>query len=412
MKKFMRRKTLLAATAAVGLLVGALSSSAGARQAESAPLKGEGVGLKIIGNVAYSGGTDMEFATIKGRDYAFAGSWSSLKDGGGLHVIDITNPEKVKEVAWLKCTVSQSDIQITADNKTLLMAADSAGGPEACLMTGKTGFMTVDISNPKKPKPIGTAVIPRGSHNVTVHPKKPYVYNSDSDVGNPRGEIQIWSIKNPKKPKLVNTAMALGHSPHDISFDSKGNRAVTAGVDNIEIYDTTDVENPSLLMTFQCPGCSITHDAKFTPDDSGLVIGDEGGGGGTYPCPGGALYFYRLENEFVPVLTGIYEPNEIAVAGLQSGSQGGPGACTSHVFDFDPKGEHISISWYTAGTRYINIGDATGVTVGEHQAGGITEAGWFRPDGGVSWSSKIYKDPNYIFSNDMQRGFDVFKVTK
>jgi len=409
MKKFMRSRTLVAAAAVAGLLGSALGGTAGARQEKSAPLKGEGVGLKIIGNVDYSGGTDMEFATIKGRDYAFAASWSALKDGGGLHVIDITNPEKVKEVAWLKCTVSQSDIQISHDNKTLLMAADGAGGPESCLMTGKAGFMTVDIRNPKKPKAIGAAQIPRGSHNVTAHPTKPYVYNSDSDVGNPQGEIQIWSIKNPKKPKLVNTAQALGHSPHDISFDKKGNRAVTAGVDNIEIYDTSDVENPSLLMTFQCPGCSITHDAKFTPDDNGLVIGDEGGGGLPYPCPGGALYFYRLENDFVPVLTGIYEPNELLIAG-GADSQAGPGACTSHVFDFDEKGEHISISWYTAGTRYLNIGDGTGAALGEHAAGGITEAGWFRPDGGVSWSSKIYKNPKYVFSNDMNRGFDVFKV--
>ena len=412
MKKFMRKRTLVAAMAVAGLLVGAVGTTAGARQSKSAPLKGEGVGLKIIGNVGYSSGSDMEFATIKGRDYAFAGSFAPLKDGGGLHVIDITNPEKVKQVAHLECTVYQSDIQISHDQKTLLMAADSAGGPEACLATGKAGFMTVDIRNPKKPKAIGMAVIPRGSHNVTAHPTKPYVYNSDSDVGNPRGEIQIWSIKNPAKPELVNTVQALGHSPHDISFDKKGNRIVTAGVDNIEIYDSSDVENPSLAMTFQCPGCSITHDAKFTPDDAGLVIGDEGGGGAPYPCPGGALYFYRLEADFVPVLTGIYEPGEVAIAGLQSGSQGGPGACTSHVFDFDDKGENISISWYTAGTRYLSLGDRTGAAFGENSAGNITEAGWFRPDGGSSWSSKIYKNPNYIFSNDIQRGFDVFKVAK
>src|SRR5687768_6987303 len=112
MKKFMRRRTLVAAMAVAGLLVGALGTSAGARQAKSAPLKGEGKGLKIIGNVGYSSGSDMEFATIKGRDYAFAGSFAPLKDGGGLHVIDITNPERVKEVAWLKCPVYQNDIQI------------------------------------------------------------------------------------------------------------------------------------------------------------------------------------------------------------------------------------------------------------------------------------------------------------
>src|SRR5688572_9027137 len=207
-------RTLIASIAAVGLVAGALSVPAGAAQQNANPLKGEGVNMKIVANIPYASGSDMEFATIKGRDYAFAGSYASTKDGGGLHIIDITTPAKPKEVAWLKCAVYQSDIQISHDQKTVIMAADAAGGPDSCLMVGKKGFMTVDISNPAKPKPIGVAEIPRGSHNVTAHPNKPYIYNSDSDVGNAQGEIQIWSIKDPKKPKLVNTVQALGHSPH------------------------------------------------------------------------------------------------------------------------------------------------------------------------------------------------------
>ena len=399
-------KALIATAAVAGLIAGAVATPAGAAR-KNAPLKGEGVNMKIIANVGYSNGSDMEFATIKGRDYAFAGSYAPAKEGGGLHVIDITNPEKPKEVFWLKCSVYQSDIQISHDQKTLMMAADSAGGPDSCLMVGKAGFMTIDITNPKNPKPLGVAEIPRGSHNITAHPKKPYVYNSDSDLAK-LGEIQIWSIKDPRKPKLVNTIPTVGGSPHDISFNSKGTQAVTAGVDNVELFDTSDVENPTLQSTFQCPGCSITHDAKFTPDDAGLIIGDEGGGGLPYPCPGGALYFYRLEGGVVPVLTGIYEPNEVLIA---KDSQGGPGACTSHVFDISDDGKQVAISWYTAGTRVLDVEAMTGAAFGEHAAGGISEIGWFQPDGGVSWSSKFYKGTKYVFSNDIQRGFDVFKVT-
>ena len=400
-------KTLIASAAVAGLIAGAIATPAVAEQ-KGNPLKGEGRNMKIIANVPYASGSDMEFATIKGREYAFAGSFAPVKDGGGLHVIDVTNPAKVKQVAWLKCSVYQSDIQISHDSKTLMMAADSAGGPDACLMIGKLGFMTVDISNPAKPKPIGVAEIARGSHNVTAHPTKPYVYNSDSDVGNARGQIEIWSIKNPAKPTLVNTVMTVGHSPHDISFNSKGTQAVTAGVDNIELFDTSDPENPTIQSTFQCPGCSITHDAKFTKDDAGLIIGDEGGGGSAYPCPGGALYFYDLQGGVVPVLTGIYEPNEVAIA---RDDQGLPGACTSHVFDISDDGKQVSISWYTAGTRVLDISDATGVAVGEQSVGNLREIGWFQPVGGNSWSSKFHKGTKYVFSNDISRGFDVFQVT-
>ncbi|MEA2446513.1 MAG: hypothetical protein QOK47_150, partial [Actinomycetota bacterium] len=376
----MRKVLVAAAAAAVALSV--LAAPVGARQGHN-PLTGEGEGLKLINNIPWKGGTDMEFATIKGRDYAFAGSLASVKDGGGLHVIDITNPEAAKEVAWLKCSVYQNDIQISYDKKTVIMGVDTSAGPEGCLAVGQLGFMTVDISNPTKPKPIGFAPIPRGSHNTTAHPTKPYVYNSDSDLAN-KGEIQIWSIKNPAKPVLVNSIISVGHSPHDISFNKDGTLAVTASVSHFDIFDTSDVENPVLMYESQCPGCSITHDAKFTPDGTGIVIGDEGGGGGGYPCPGGALYFYDFSSGRVPVLTGIYEPNEFVFA---RDGQTGPQGCTSHVFDFDDKGEHISISWYSAGTRYLEIGDGVGAALGDQNAGNVRQAAWFMPVGGVTWSS-------------------------
>jgi hypothetical protein len=407
----MRRlsKTILAAATVAGLITAATGAGAapGSSKPQPAPLKGEGSGLKLIKNIPTGSGTDMEFATIKGHEYGFVASRSTAdKPTGGLYVINVDKPENAKVVGYLPCNMSQMDIQISHDKKTVIMAADGAGGPDSCLMVGVEGFMTVDISNPTKPKAIGAAPIPRGSHNTTAHPTKPYVYNSDSTVGNPQGEIQIWSIKNPAKPEHVNTVRTLGHSPHDISFNSDGTRAITAGVENIEIFDTTDPENPTLLSTFQCPGCSITHDAKFTPDDKGFVVGDEGGGGMAYPCPGGALYFYQLQQDRIPVLTGIYEPNELVVA---RDGQTTPGSCTSHVFDFDEDGSHLAISWYSAGTRYLDITNQTGVTFGG-QGAGVKEAGWFIPDGSSSWSSKIHKGP-YIYSNDINRGFDVYKIT-
>ncbi|MGH2730488.1 MAG: LVIVD repeat-containing protein [Actinomycetota bacterium] len=403
MKKLAR--TYLAVTMVAGIVVAATHAAAGPRQRPN-PLAGEGEGLKLIANIPWTSGTDMELTTIKGRDYAFADSRAPAAEGGGLHVIDITKPDKPKEVGYLPCTVSQGDIQISHDQKTVIMAADGGGGPDSCLMVGKLGFMTVDISNPRKPKAIGVAEIPRGSHNTTAHPTKPYVYNSDSDLGQ-RGEIQIWSIKNPAKPELVNTVPSLPHSPHDISFNKKGTLAVTASVSHFDIWNTEDPANPTLVWTGQCPGCSITHDAKFTPDGSHIFIGDEGGGGATYPCPGGALYAYLLEGtetQPVPVLVGAYEPDEFVA------TSEGPGGCTSHVFDISDDSKKIAISWYTAGTRYLDVSNPHGFTVGGNGAG-IVELGWFIPEGGDSWSSKFHpRNENYIYSNDILRGFDAYKI--
>ena len=395
---------LIAITSLVSLLAG--SGIAGAR-GSSAPLKGEDKGLKIVANINYQGGTDMEFLTHKGRQYAMVGSAPGVGGArtGALRVIDITNPAKPKLKATLKCSLYQADIQISHDKKTLIMGADTAGAPDSCLAVGKTGFMTVDIRNPLKPKPIGFAEIRYGSHNITAHPTKPYVYNSDSERTN--YNIEIWSIKNPAKPKKVSDFTSAPHSPHDISFNKNGTRAVTAARTHFDILDTSDPEKPKLLFAGQCPGCTLTHDAKFTPDGKNIVLGDEANGGSTMACPGGALYFYEIlgtEAQPVAVLKGVYEPGEFVAAHGTT-----LGACTSHVFDFSPDGKKISISWYSAGTRYLDISNMTGATVGEN-GNGVKELGWFKPEGGITWSSKMHKGP-YIYSNDEIRGFDVFKIT-
>lgn len=401
------KRRWLAVTAIAALAVTAFGGPGASGKPSHNPLKGKGEGLKLIANIPWKGGTDMEFTTIKGRDYAFAGSEAALADGGGMHVVDVTNPEKPKQVAWLKCAMSQADIQISYDNKTAIEAADSTGGPDACLATTRLGFMTIDIRDPLHPKPLGFADIPRGSHNTTAMPNAPYVYNSDSDLTK-AGEIQIWSIKDPSKPKLVNTVKPVaGLSPHDLSFSPDGKWMVTAGINRIDIYDTTDPENPVLKYVTQCPGCSITHDAKFTPDMKHVIVGDEGGGGATYPCPGGALYFYDFEltaGQPSLVLTGAYEPQEVAT------TDNGPGGCTAHVFDISDDSTKVSISWYTAGTRYLDVSSMTGPTVGPNGSpAGVKELGWYEPVGGNSWSSKMYKGP-YIFSDDINRGFDVYKI--
>jgi hypothetical protein len=404
----MRLVTRFLQVSMLTIIVIALWSSFVVAAPTQAPLKGEGKGMKIVANVATGSGTDMEMATIKGREYAFVASRTVTTEGGlpgGLNVVDITNPEKPKLITKLPCNLNQGDIQLSHDLKTVIMAADSAGGPDSCLMVGKAGFMTIDISNPAKPKAIGVAEIARGAHNTTAHPTKPFVYNSNSDqAGGP--EIQVWSIANPAKPKLVNTVNSIPHAPHDIAFNTKGTLAVTAARTHVDIFDTSDPANPVLKATTVCPGCYLAHDAKFTPDGKYIVVGDEAAGGAAYPCPGGALYFYELLQGYIPRLAGVYEPGEVVLA---RDNQGGPEACTSHVFDISDDSKKLAISWYSAGTRYLDISNPQGATFGE-QGSGVVELGWFMPEGGDSWSSKFHKGP-YIFSNDINRGFDVFKIT-
>lgn len=373
-----------------------------------APEPGEGEGLKFIKNLPTGSGTDHEVVKIGTKWYAFASSRETLDDGGGIHVIDVTRPEKAEVITTIPCVGSQGDVQISHDKKTLLQGHSSTGGPESCRALGMTGFQTFDISNPAKPKIMGFGDSDT-AHNLTVHPKKPLVYISIGSLAAVPGHIQIWTFKNPAKPELVNTFDIMGgHSPHDISFSTDGKWAVTASVDHFDILNTTDPENPSLAFKGQCPGCSITHDAKFTPDGNSILIGDEAGGGATFPCPGGAWYFYDFSTPPLPVLTGVYEPAEFVVARNHTPGSG----CTSHVFDISDDGTKVAISWYQVGTRYLDITTAIGATIGPNRTPtGVIECGWYIPDDGNSWSSKFGPDDRYIFSNDITRGFDIFKIT-
>src|SRR5918999_1797470 len=52
-------------------------------------------------------GTDVEFATVKNRRYAFAGS-----ELNGLQIVDITQPEQARIVTAYDCAVSQGDTQV------------------------------------------------------------------------------------------------------------------------------------------------------------------------------------------------------------------------------------------------------------------------------------------------------------
>src|SRR5215210_1850726 len=52
-------------------------------------------------------GTDIEFATLRGRKYAFAGSYKN-----GLQIVDITRPRKARIAAVYDCGVTQGDVQV------------------------------------------------------------------------------------------------------------------------------------------------------------------------------------------------------------------------------------------------------------------------------------------------------------
>jgi hypothetical protein len=374
-----------------------------------APATGTGVDLKPTSNWRYSGGTDLEFATIKGRDYAIAPAQGAM---GGLRIFDLTaNPATPPLVGWLPCKVSQNDVQIRGN--IVFMGVDGSVKATDCYPANvkpALGVIAVDISNVRKPKPVGFLPIAFGAHNTTLHPSGKYLYISDSELvpaqgqptGGAAGRIKVVDISNLKKMKEVfYLPLPTGLSSHDITFNKKGNRAYSAALTQTLILDTTEPATPSILTTILDPAINISHGADLTPDETHLYVTDEqAGAAANGVCNAGGVHVYDITNELVPVKTALYvfSPTNSLTSTLTTES--GSLTCTAHVLDYGPTGKTFSNAGYATGVRIVDIATS--------RIGLPAELASFTATDADTWSAKQYKNPNYLYSNDLFRGFDAF----
>jgi hypothetical protein len=397
--------------------------------------------LSYVTSIPGLGGTDLEFfsrtlATYKDasgefitpaapveRHFALVGNQTT-----GPKIVDITSPEAPYVVAAVpQCTVGQGDPQITRDGMLAAIAYQTSGSCKTWF--GKTlskGSALVDLADVYAPRVVGGAAEGNGSHNQTLHPSGKYLYISTSGKTSPTNGVPIYDISDPANARLVKVfTFAGGDSPHDIRFSADGKRAYMAGIDQFRIVNTENPENPVVISTFTAPGSTIGHDALITPDKRFLFVGDEMQGGGTAPCPGGAIYAYDLADEANPKLLGLAEAGGGPVTGRLITETPGPtsvGGCTSHVMDLNPDAKSLTVGWYTLGSRVFSFSsfynaDGTPKSSGVIAAAwgsngvGLVETAYMIPDGANTWAAKQYsKVPGYIFSDDLKLGFYVTKI--
>jgi hypothetical protein len=405
----MRRLLAVLATALPLLAVPATASAPLPTLAgPGTPAKGVGKDIVPLANIPYTSGTDLEFATVKHHDYALAPSEGNT---GGLRIINIDRPERPKVTGFLSCPVTQNDVQVRGT--LVLLGVDggtSSGDSDApCFRqigeNARTGLLIVSIANPAKPRAVGFVPISYGVHNSTWHPGGRYVYVSDSELtpdvsGVPGGRIQIVDVHDPRKPRLVTTYLLVGDrmSTHDITFNKKGTRAYVAALQETYILDTTSPREPREIARIEDPSINISHGADPTPDGKYLLVTDEqAGAAANGVCNVGGVHVFDISNEALPVKVGYWtlDPTNAATA-----TTSGNLTCTAHVLDYASNGKTWTNGNYAAGIRVVS---ASGL-VGRPQ-----ELAYFTPENADTWSAKTYKDPRYIFANDLNRGFDVYK---
>jgi hypothetical protein len=381
---------------------------------QGTPAQGSGVDLTPVSNWKYKGGTDLEFATIKGRDYAIAPSETVGGGIGALRIFDLTsNPAKPALVGFLPCNVSQNDVQV--DGTIVYMGVDYDERDTDCFTQAgvepATGVLSVDISNPRKPRAIGFAPIPLGAHNTTLHPSGDFLYVSDSELtphpDEPTdaklGRIDVLDVKNPRKMKEVfSLGLPTGLSSHDVDFNAKGDRAYSAALTQTLILDTSNPAKPSIKTTILDPAVNISHGADLSPDETHLYVTDEqAGAAGNGVCNVGGVHIFDITNEAVPVKTGFYAFSP--VDSLTATTNNMNITCTAHVLDYGPTGKTFSNAGYAAGVRIVDI---------TSRVGKPADMATFTPLDADTWSAKQYKNPKYLYANDLARGFDVYEYTE
>jgi hypothetical protein len=435
------RKRFLAATAAVmGLL--AVPAASAAQLPVASP------NMTHVKNIPYAAangtvpnfGTDIEFARVGDRQYALAGSYRN-----GLQIVDITNPRRARVAAVYDCGVTQGDVQVfrQADlpGRTFVTyTSDTYGdGTSACYReaqalgfdvhkangTGRNGTFIAEITDPVAPTTISFVNYDQGSHNMTVHPSGEWIYNSNSDlITSTQPAIEYTDISDPAHPGATGelplpTRPGLGTESHDITFNEDGSRAYSAALSQGVIIDTTDPGAPELITSFLNPAINVWHQADpFTlTDTSGrerefLVVEDEFAGAlGTGQCPNGGVWFYEVTGELErdPALVGYYNIDDVRPTTTPDGR------CTAHVFDVHEREQLLTIAWYNAGTRVLDISGLAGITIGGTQISeeGVKEIGSARFADSDTWSAKTpsvsRRGDFYLYANDVARGLDIWR---
>ena len=389
------------------------------------------------------GGTDLEMASItipegvtlpegvtagQTRDFAFSGTYRN-----GLQVVDITDPTAPSLAATYDCNLFQGDVQVfTRDGGTFVTYTnDYSGVKSKCFedagqtaATPPLGTLIIDVTNPYAPRSISFIKLARGSHNMTVHPSGQWMYNSNSE--GTKGGIEVVSLADLTAPVQTNKVpLPGGEDSHDITFSADGTRAYSAALDHTAILDTSDAGNPKVVGSITDPTITLHHQADpvTVGDRTFLIINDElNGAGGNEYCPGGGLHVYDVTGplEKAPKKVGAFFAPDVTAA---QGSRGGLGAtvsCTAHVFRIYPEQGILTIAWFGAGVRVIDLNGLEGYSagvlpqVGSVTPGGMKEVGYFRfTEDSDAWAAKVHRfdadGSAYLFSNDQTRGFDVYR---
>ena len=392
--------------------------------------------MELLTNLPKNGAFAAE--TAFNSDLAFKGKYAYAGNYEGFTVYDLSDPEAPEQVAQVVCPGSQNDVSVYKD--VLVLSTDSSRNNNTCTNTAQPvtekssweGLKVFDISDPTNPEYIAAVETPCGSHTHTLAPSKNgknlWVYVSSyfpsatfPDCQPPHDLISVVkvSMAKPETAKLIDTPVLFpdGGNPtgnysretsgcHDITaYPSKDIAAGACMGDGI-LMDISDREHPKVTEQVRdTENFAFWHSATFNNTGTKVVYTDELGGGGAATCnptvgPNkGANGIYDIQGGELAFKSYYKIPR------TNSNTEN----CVAHNGSLIPvAGKDIMVqAWYQGGISVMDFTDSANPE----------EIAWFdrgplsdeRLILGGSWSAYYYN--GYVYSNDIQKGFDVLKVT-
>lgn len=372
-------------------------------------------------------------------DIAFWGDVAAVSIGtgdkdpynDGFALVDISQPDRPREISRFFCTSSHYDVAIWQDlvflavEEPVIDESCDAKTAEAKSATTFSGVRVISIKNRAQPRQI-TAVTTndgQGAHTLSILPDlkreggpRLLVYSNgftpetiiEVPLDDPSAAHAVAHLRDP----------VFGAGCHDVSFFAPRKLALCATGPTAEsqLWDVSNPAQPSVKARIANPLIQNHHGAAFSWDGNTVILADEDIDNfetstcwGGKPSTQGALWFYDITNAEAPVLRNWFQiPQE------------SPLVCTAHQFNVVPlaSGRGVLVAgWYTAGTTIVDFTNLSDIhQIGFHQGDPTSDA-----DRSHVWSSYWYDGRIYVTNGgsvsaselaatSTQRGLDVLTV--
>ncbi len=390
--------------------------------------------IKLIANLPKQGAFAQESSF--NSDLAFQGDYAYAGNYDGFMVYNVKT-RKPKAVTQVVCPGSQNDVSVYGD--LLVLSVDSSRNDDSCSSTSQPasekssweGIRVFDISDPANPRYVSAVETDCGSHTHTLAPTKDgsdlYVYVSSygpnaafPDCQPPHDKISVVKVPvdAPEDASLVGTPVLFpdGGNPsggysretagcHDITAYPAKDIAAGACMGDGILMDISDREHPVVTEQVRdTTNFAFWHSATFNNTGTKVVFTDELGGGGSPTCNPTTGPDKGADGIYDIVGGELQFKSYFKIPRTQSNTEN----CVAHNGSLIPvKGKDIMVqAWYQGG---ISVWDFT-------DSAHPKEIAWFdrgpvaadRLVLGGSWSAYYYN--GYIYSNDIQKGFDVFDL--